>query len=180
MRTNGPEAQQNHPDDELSAALRIALRPEPLPASLVDRIRMDLDRRSGAVRRRRLPKTHLIGLAAAACLMVAVMLPAENDHRAARQAAPLRFSPEEAAEIVAAYGLLTWDCPVDYTLSTVDGALADLERTLRGEADGYRMVPWGREDDWDVPTAVEEAPSRSRAAGEWLCLAVSKRAQRRI
>jgi hypothetical protein len=180
MRASGPETQPENADDELLAALRVALQPEPLPASLVDRIQMDFDQRTGTGRPRGLPKIHLIGLAAAACLLVAVMLPPENDHRAARQLAPLTFSSEEAAEIVAAYGLLSWDCPVDYTLSALDTTLDDLERTLRGDASGDRMLPWGREDDWDVPPATEEAPSRSRATGEWLCMAASERAYRRI
>ena len=78
MRAKRPENAFDRQDDELLTALRAAWRPEPLPAELLRRVRADLGRRRVPTRRTGLPPASLFGLAAAACLLIAVMVPPER------------------------------------------------------------------------------------------------------
>jgi hypothetical protein len=157
--------------DERLAPLRSVLRPEPLPATLRQRILAEFDGRGLAPRRRGLPPVHLAWLAAAACLLVAFVLPRRTDVESARSLMSAPLSPNEAAEIVAAYRVLSWDSSADYTLEAVDLSLRSIERTLRREANGTSVLPWGRDDDWDVAPRDDAESLRSRAAGGFLCRA---------
>lgn len=163
MRPNEPERQFDDPDDELLESLRTALRPGPLPPALVTRVRADWERRSTVIRRLRVPPMHLVGLVAAACLMVALLLPPRPAVQTAERTALVALSTDEAAAIVTAFGILTWDGPVDYSLDVVDASLDNIERTLRREADSETMLPWDSNDDWDVPLTIDENSSHGEA-----------------
>jgi len=162
MRAGRPEGDLESPDNVL-ASLRAALRPEPLPPALSGRIRADLDRRCGPARRSGLPVVHMLWLAAAACLVAAVLLPPRTAPRAAELAALPSLTSGEAAEIVAAYAVLAWDSPVDYTLEAVDASLDSVERALRREPGSTTLLPWGPDDDWDVPLTTDDGSSQSGA-----------------
>jgi hypothetical protein len=171
MRRDRPERQFDRPDDDLLASLRVALRPEPLPATLSERIRADLDRRCVAARRSGLRAVHVVWAAVAACLAVAVLLPPRTAPRAPDSFAPVSLTSDEAAEVVAAYAMLSWDSPADYTLDALDTSLDRLERALRREAGSMTLLPWSNDDDWDVPAATDENPTQSRAPDGGLCFA---------
>jgi hypothetical protein len=113
----------------------------------------------------------VIWLAAAACLLVAVLLPPRRAPQASDTFTPVSLTPGEAAEIVAAYAVLSWDSPIDYTLDTVDASLDGIDRALRREAGSTTLLPWSDDNDWDVPAATDESQSQSRASDGALCFA---------
>jgi hypothetical protein len=170
MRRGRPE-QFESSDDDLLASLRAALRPERLPPTLSERVRADLDRRCAPARHPGLPPIRVIWLAAAACLLVAVLLPPRLTPQPSDTFAPVSLTSDEAAEVVAAYVALSWESPLDYTLDTVDASLDSLERALRREAGSTTLVPWSNDDDWDVPAATDENQSQSQAPDGVMCLA---------
>jgi len=172
MCAGEPERQLDEADQRLVGSLRSVLRPEPLPAMLESRILADLERRTAPARRPGLPPVHMLWLAVAACLAVAVLRPPGLAPQPADRLGSVRLSAGEAAEIAAAYGLLNWDSPAEYTLQTVDASLESIERTLRREPGGAVVLPWDREDDWDVPpTADEVGTPQSQGPPKALCLA---------
>jgi hypothetical protein len=167
MRAGKPEEQFEERDDKLLVALRAALRPEALPPTLRQRVLADLHGRSGAGRRPGLRTLSLVGLAAAACVLVAVMVPSSGPQSPDSAVA---LSSGEAAEIVAAYGVLTWDSPVDYTLDMLQGSLHEIQQTLRRDSGSSSLLPSDRGDDWDVPPPTEKGASQSVAEQGALCL----------
>lgn len=161
-------------NDGLLASLHQALRPEPLPPMLADRIRTDWQSRSALVRRLRVRPFHLIGTAAAASLMIAVLLQAGLSGRTSQSVA-VALSPDEAAFIVAAFGTIAWESPTDYSLDVVNASLDDIEGALRGETDSATLLPWGSDDDWDIPGTTDEGASRSQTLPRGFVLAARDR-----
>ncbi|MFQ5807525.1 MAG: hypothetical protein ACE5I3_13850 [Phycisphaerae bacterium] len=172
MRAEKPDRKPEGPDDELLAALRVALRPGPLPSALSHGILSTLKRRGAPARCFGLPAARVIWLAAAACVMVAVLFPPHPVPQASDVAAPYFVTSDEAAEIVAAYAILSWDSPIDYTFDAVDASLGNIDRTLRREPGSISLLPWSRDDEWDVPLATDGSTSRSWAPPGTLCPAV--------
>ncbi|MBU0618478.1 MAG: hypothetical protein KKI02_12240 [Planctomycetes bacterium] len=169
-----PEAQFDGANGALLAPLREALRPEPLPPALADWIRTDWQSRSMPVRRLRLRPFHLLGTAAAAALIIAVLLQAGLSGRTSQSVA-VALSPDEAAAIVAAFGTIVWESPTDYSLDVVNASLDDIEGALRGETDSATLLPWGSDDDWDIPAATDEGASRSQTLPRGFVLAARDR-----
>jgi len=157
-----PEGQFDEANDELLASLREALRPEPLTTVLADRIRADWRSRSAPARRLRLGPIRAIGLAAAACLMVALLLPPRPAARTRQAAAPVALSSDEAAAIVSVFGVQAWDGPLDYSLDVIGASLDEIERALRRESESRTLLPWSSADNWDVPVATDEGASQSQ------------------
>jgi len=162
-------------NDGLLASLRQALRPEPLPPALADRIRTDWQSRSAPGHRLRLGPLHLLGTAAAAALMIAVLLQAGPGERTSESAGAVVLSLDEAAAIVAAFGTIAWESPADYSLNVVNASLDDIEGALRGETDSATLLPWGSDDDWDIPGATDEGASRSQTLPRGYVLAARDR-----
>jgi len=167
MSMERPERQFEGSDDELVAALGAALRPTPLPPAVVRRIQTDFDHRCRGARRSRLPALRVASLATAAGIIVALLAP-QPPMWSADRLAPVALTSNEAAQIVAAFSTLNWDSPAASALDLVDDSLDELGRVLRREDDGATLLPWGSEDDWDLPVAVEEDSSRGSAPiGSW-------------
>jgi hypothetical protein len=158
MRPGKPDRQFDDASGALLASLRDVLRPEPLPAALGDRIRAEWESRAAPVGRLRLPVIHLVGMAAAACLMVALLLPTA---RTRQHAAPVALSSDEAATIVSAFGVLAWEGPVDGSLDVISTSLDEIERELARESESRTLLPWNSDDNWDVPVPNDEGASQS-------------------
>lgn len=146
--------------DEFAADLRGVLRPAPLPNRLVRRIRADWDQRSVTHAGRWTPTLNFIGLAAAACLTLALLSPTADDR--ANSGGDLALSSGDAAKIVAAYGVLSWDGSADYSLNAVDASLDRLQQNLSREANAGGL-PWNADDDWDAPPTNDNESSRGVA-----------------
>ncbi len=162
MRVERPADNLDDRDDEFSCSLSDVLRPEPLPAALRDRIRADFDRRCAASRPLRVKTNRLVAVALAASVMLVLMLPMNRAERTLPRSATLSLTSDEAAVIVAAYGVLSWDSPAEYTLDVLDDTLDNLERSLRREDGSTSGLPWGPQDDWDVPPTTDEGSSLDR------------------
>ena len=163
MCMNEHEIETEH--GETLNALRDVLRPEPLPASLVARIEQDWDARGGRTRIRLAP-WRTIGLAAAAALLIAVLYPAQFSSDGG---STMAITQEEARLIAAAWGtveMADWDATTmsgtTATIESVGESLVKIERQLTGERSDSRLLPWGRDDDWDMPPASEQDASRAR------------------
>ena len=159
-------------DDDLLASLRSVLRPEPLPVALRQRILADLDHRCVPARRSGLRPIRIVWLAAAACLTVALVLPPQRGAGPGKLAGPLKLSGTDAAEIVGAYQVLSWDSPLDYTIEAVHTSLESLSRSVERDPGGESLLPWGRDDDWDVPPTTDDDSSRSWAPRGAFCSAM--------
>lgn len=171
-----PETQFDDAGDELLSSLRVALRPEPLPAGLVSRIRADWHARSGPLYRLSLGPFHLLGTAAAAAVMIAVLLQPGLADRAPGSADAVALSSDQAAAIVAAFGVIAWDSPTEYSLDLVDTSLEDVERTLQRAAGSGTLLPWNSDDDWDLPAAIDDGASRNKTPSPGFALAGCDRA----
>jgi len=153
-----PDRHFDDANDALLASLREVLRPEPLSPALGDRIRAGWESRAAPAGRLRLPTVRLLGLAAAACLMVALLL---QPARTRQPAAPVALSPDEAAAIVAAWGVLAWEGPVDGSLGVISASLDEIESALGRESERRTLFPWSSDDNWDVPVPNDEGASQS-------------------
>lgn len=157
---------------ELLRELAEVLRPEPLPAALVRRIQSDLaaQRVVGNARRwyRRWPAG--LAAAAAAALLLAVIGPLSPQRAINTSHTPdvATLTPDEAAEIVAAYGVLDWEGLTDETLAQVAERLEALGRWVEGEQNPNSARPWGAEDDWDTPRTHADETGRGQTAPRWL------------
>ena len=134
---------------ELLGELQDALHPEPLPQALVRRIhdRVDYQTRAGTLHLPR--RLLLVGLAAAAALALAVVLPLGLPPSPNEE--PAALSANDAAEIVAAWALLGWNEHLDYSIERVSTDLDHIEKRIRRGPGACTDLPWGPEDDWDVP-----------------------------
>lgn len=159
---------------ELLRDLRSALQPTPLPETLTTRIRSDWDARRRSSAWRWTPTLNFIGLAAAACLTLAVLSPTSVEPVTGGN--NLDLSPDDAAEIVAAYDVLSWDNSTSYSLNAVGASLDRVQKNLNREPDGGGL-PWGADDDWDVPAASDNGSSRGCDAPDAWCAFDAKRAE---
>jgi hypothetical protein len=158
MRPGKPDGHFDSANEPLLASLRDALRPEPLSPALRDRIRAGWESHVVPAGRLRLPAIRLIGLAAAACVMVALLLPTA---RTRPPAAPVALSSDEAAAIVAVFGVLAWEGPVDGSLDVISASLDEMERALTQDSESSALLPWSSDDNWDVPVPNDEGASQS-------------------
>jgi|GEM_PF-3879427 len=131
-------------DGEFLHSLQDALRPEPLPDELTDRIRADWDRRAVPGRVIRL-RSWSWAAAAAACLMVLLWPSRQFDS----SFAAVELTADDAALIVAAYGVLSWEDTVDYSIAMIDVSMNDIDQTLR--VDGGVSGAAYFDDAWDLP-----------------------------
>ncbi len=160
---------------EMVDALRMALQPEPLPERLEADIRTRLDGQT--VERHAAWPLRLcaIGTAAAACLLIGLVI----HNNATRQAEPspasvpqFELSGDDAAAIVAACSLLGWDSPVEYSTGVLSERVEDMTRTVTRDPAGRTILPWGPEEDWDLP-AGDRGSSAIRSPA--LCLMMDVR-----
>jgi hypothetical protein len=147
---------------ELLGGLREALRPEPLSETLVRRIHARLTDQDSAPPVTIWRTIRLTGLAAAAALVLALVQPAALPPASNRTATPTALSPADAADIVAAYGLLDWGGHMDYSIERVSTELKEIEQSIKREPGVQTGLPWSREDDWDAPSASRDGALRTR------------------
>ena len=129
---------------ELVNALQDALAPGPLSDRLVADIQARLAAR-GAARSPVRVIALLVPCAVAACLALALLIP----WRLAPS--PETTGPESVA-VATASADEPWDSP---SQSSVDAFVKDLEQAagaLEKQRAANSVLPWGPEDDWDVPT----------------------------
>jgi len=150
---------------KLADALRTALQPEPLPAALAARIRGAMDKRAckaeacEAELRTTGARTwvwpwRIATGAAAAALAAAVLVPAllpKAPQTGGRRAGDVALTGDEAAVAATCWGLTAWDGPMEDAVQYIAGRVNDVTRTVARDPAGERLLPWGAEDDWDVP-----------------------------
>ncbi len=139
---------------ELAGSMSAALRPEPLPNSLTRRLQQELNSRTLPPVRLSLRPLSVVGAAAAAGLLVALLIPSQPVSRPE----PVVQSDEDAAAIAVAIGLLQWGDPLEYSIDRVSTTLDSIEQTMKREVGGDSLLPWAPEDDWDAPPAPTPAP----------------------
>jgi hypothetical protein len=152
----------------LVGSLSSALVPEAFPNGLARKVRDELDGRTQPPIRLWLRPLRLVGVAAAAALLVATLIPSEPDSR------PVAVvqSDADAAAIAVAIGLLEWGDPLAYSIDQVSASLDSIERSMKRETGTDSVLPWGPEDDWDTPAAAQapsspaQGRSRDPGAGE--------------
>jgi len=138
-----------------------ALRPEPLPSSARQRIvsRLDAEFRTG--RHRWVLPLRILGTAAAACLLVAVLVPwrgGVGDTKPGTETGePVALSENDTAVIAAAWMLSSWDdAAIEYSVDALSEKVADVSQMLEREEGSGSLLPWGADDDWDLPTVDME------------------------
>lgn len=137
---------------ELLHELRGVLRPEPLPDALVRRIHQQLD--AQLVGRRSLALRHLrvAGLAAAAALLLTVIGPWNLPGTTSQTPPTITLSEQDAADIVAAWGQMSWGSYLDYSLERISDELDDIDQRIDRQLGVQTCLPWDPEDDWDLST----------------------------
>jgi hypothetical protein len=149
-----------HDARDLVSELRAALRPHPMPLSLArainHRIRM---RRADSHRTLRFIAP--LGAAAAAVLALAV---ATHYSTTVPQAQPgentaVQLSTEDAADIVAANALLSWEGQFQTAVNELVSDIGDLQEATEQISQAGANLPWSAEDDWDAATT--EGQSRA-------------------
>lgn len=149
---------------ELAAPLRAALRPEALREGLEAEIRARVVARST---NQGLPWALRVGTAAvAAALLLAVLVP---HSRPTRSTAEVTLSADDAAVIASTYTLLNWESPLEDSVEYLSTRIKDATQRVERQSGAPSTLPWGPEDDWDLPVGDEET-SRIRA-GQRLCAA---------
>ncbi len=141
---------------ELVGTLRDVLRPESLSEGFVQCLRQRLDAESSRARPRRLVRLGVALGAVAAGLVAALVVPPWL--RSATPPAPhsstpggLSLSREDAAAILQTFTDLGWEGPTETSLGLLADRVEDLSQTLGSESKTQTALPWGRENDWDVP-----------------------------
>ena len=149
---------------ELVGTLREALRPEPLSDSLTSRIRARLDSQTGTTQRLRLQPLRLVGAAAAACLLATTLGPWGASRYTATPSGELwaeaGLTSEDAAAITAVLAFSRWNGVVEYGVQDLAERVADLAQSVEAHSDAGGGLPWGPEDDWDMPAADTDASDR--------------------
>ena len=151
MHPNVPDNLHNDAGDELLSSLQSALRPEPLPASLTERIRANWDRRGESRRTIKFPRPVWLGLAAAAAVTIAFVIPPMTSESPTRAVASVELTEEEASAIVQALAVMDWDGTVEYSLDLVDASLDDLQGAFYADPDTDGTNSWLSSDAWDSP-----------------------------
>jgi hypothetical protein len=149
---------------KLTGPLRAALEPEPLPGELARCICDRLDARPVARRGARLVPLSVAWAAAAACLVAAILIGWPGRNRPPANIEPgeerIELSEADAALIVAACTRWGWDSPADYLVEAVAEQVEQVARAMQRQEDAGGLLPWGPEDDWDLPAANLDASSR--------------------
>lgn len=152
---------------ELVDTLRSALAPEPLPADVEARIKVALDDWPVTRRIWNWP-LRIAGSAAAACLLAALLLPwqgspASDGGLAAANSFDL--TEADAKAIVAAHWALCSEDLADYSVAVLEQCLETTARRLERDATAESVLPWGPEDDWDMPPAA--SPRSDAGDASW-------------
>ena len=153
---------------ELLTTLRSALSPDPFPAHVEARIHAALDELPVARRTWRWP-LHVIGSAAAACLLAALLLPWRGgpvSDNGLPSGSRFDLTEADAAAIVAAHWDMGSDTLADYSVGVLEQHLETTARRLERDPTAESVLPWGPEDDWDMPAATLQ---RSDANGASWC-----------
>jgi anti-sigma factor RsiW len=143
---------------DLMQALTVALAPEPLPGELTRRIRRELDDSRTPPRFFWLSPGRIGAAAAAAIVLAALLLPRGGSGPSGAgsgDAQTVKLSARDAAEIVHALALVPWEGTLDYSVGVLEEGVGDMADTIEGRSEARRYIPWGPEDDWDMPEAGE-------------------------
>ena len=139
---------------ELVRSLQAALKPEPLPDELVARIRAQLDSKSAPARTSWTVPLRMAGMVAVAAVLAALIVPwgvrSSSPPTTGGGATGVSLSEDDASTIVAAVALLRWDSP-EYSVEALEEKIADIAQTVERDTGAKTLLPWGRDDDWDVP-----------------------------
>jgi predicted anti-sigma-YlaC factor YlaD len=133
----------------LVSDLRVALQPAELPATVLTSIERRL-RALPAHGRRTRYLALLVPCAVAASVALALLVssrphgPAQRPTTAGTQTAR---QTEDSA----------WDSPAGYALDTLKSGSADTSAGWGTSGDAWTLLPWGTEDDWDVPPGSVES-----------------------
>lgn len=146
----------------LVGALQLALEPEPLPEGLQAEIWARLD---APIRRiQSVPawmRTGVATAAVAACVLLAILFPRGFQPgiwtSAPDQTGEIALSKEDMAAIAEAYAVLRWDDPADHVLQVLATRTEDVAEAVEGTSDSRSGLPWGPQDDWDVPATKVES-----------------------
>jgi anti-sigma factor RsiW len=151
-----PEAQAEFAEMQaLVRELQDAMGPDPLPEAVVQRIDARLGRGPRGRTRVLWRPIRLAALAAAAVLALAVVQHLVRSPASPEAPLAVALSPADAAEIVAVYGLLSWQGHVDYSIEQVSSEVKNIEQRMEREPGVETGLPWSREDDWDVPSVSQ-------------------------
>ncbi len=140
-----------HEARELVAELRSALQAEPLPEALVAAIHARI-RRQNAQRCRIVRFIAPLAVAAAATLALAVTTRYSSTvPRAPRaESTALALSAEDAADIVAANVLLSWEGQFQTAVKEIATEVGGLQEATERISQAGGSLPWSAEDDWDA------------------------------
>lgn len=145
---------------DLVSDLRAALQPEPMPEPLVARIRRRIGNQSAGS-----PRIVRIILplvtAAAAALALAVVSRFDGAPRSQEESLSVALSSEDAADIIAANALLSWEGQLQTAVSEIAADVGDLQKATEQISQAGQGLPWSAEDDWDAATT--EGQSRAGA-----------------
>lgn len=151
---------------DLVGTLRSALSPAPLPPDVEARIHVALDQFPTAHRAWTWP-LRLAGSAAAACLLAALLLPWHTGSAPGGSLpAEIDLTEADAAVIVAAHWDLCSETLTDYSVGALEQCLETTLRRLERDPDTASVLPWGPDDDWDMPRV---SPQRSETDDSRLC-----------
>jgi hypothetical protein len=156
-------------DAALVTDLRTALEPEPLSPELRARLQALRPRRTGHAWRL---VNRITGVAAAILLVAVLWQYRPATQRPAGDAGP---TPDVS---LASDATDYWDGSLEYALDSVRTSVSTVEQQISGENTAQRKLPWGPEDDWDLPPAGHDS-SQTPSDSE-LCRAVTGQPALRI
>jgi predicted anti-sigma-YlaC factor YlaD len=141
---------------ELAAALRHALRPEPLSDDALPNFRRRLMAESFRARLIRPGLLAVACTAVAAGLLAALMLPWPGRPSAARMSNSsaqdtISLSDDDAATIMAAFACVGWEGPTETSVGLLAEQVSDMAQAVGRETGAKTGLPWGPDDDWDLP-----------------------------
>lgn len=133
---------------ELARTLSAALSPEPLSEELLARVRSAWETPQAA---ERVPIRTIGGgwWAAAAAVLLAVVLSPWTLTTTSAPSTSVDLTKNEAAAVMQAYAVLELDSYLEYSMEALSQRVNELERVV--ERDEQEMLPWGPDDDWDIP-----------------------------
>lgn len=160
----------------MHAELAEALAPEPLPTNFTQRIRREIDQINHSRTPRHLSLWRWVNAAAAACLLATLVWPVNWQNKlTANNPAPqeqqIALTDEDAAVIVAAFTTLNWESTVEETVDHLATRVDDVSRRLQREASEDSILPWGPDDDWDLPSTDANTSRRAPAKEQLACSA---------
>jgi hypothetical protein len=139
---------------ELIRSLEAALAPEPLSDELVARIHARFDTAAAPTRMVWTMKFRVACTVAAAAAVTALLVPwglrTHSPATTGTEIAEIKLSAEDATTIVAAFTRLDWDSP-EYSVEALQEKIEDITQTVERDKGAQTLLPWGRDDDWDVP-----------------------------